>query len=202
MILAALCLTACGGTEPQAPTPALATLPPAPVVFVGDSITARWDLSFVPNAINAGIHGYRSCELASRFSEDVLSHYPGTVVILAGINDIALDDAPTPQCIYDMAQRAMASGARVIVGTLLPDSNWAGAVAIHSDAEGAAAVERFNSELRLAAASYGFTLADYYPALINDDGMQKTELFVDGVHPNADGYAVMQRMLSPLLHIG
>ncbi len=169
------------------------------VVFIGDSITARWDIP-VAGAINAGIGGQRSCEMATRFATDVLARNASEVVILGGINDISLEADPNPACIYDMVQRAQGAGMHVMVGTLLPDEHWAGSKAIHSDAEGIAAVKRWNDEIRAAAGGFGFTLVDYEPALRNPDGSQNQSLFVDGVHPNADGYQLMWGVLQPLLN--
>lgn len=205
--LTALILCACSGNAPpdaasqQVPPPQKQDQEPAgPIVFIGDSITARWDVqAFVPGAINAGIGGQTSCQMLARIDVEIAKH-PATVVILGGINDISLEPDPTPQCVIEMAQRALAAGAAVIVCTLLPDNYWVGSKAIHSNEEGDAAIERFNTEIRAGAAAYGYTVADFYRAFLLK-GDSRFELLSDGVHPNDAGYAFMQSILQPWLHV-
>lgn len=198
-----MALCACGGDNENqyesAPSPQKHDAPSGPIIFIGDSITARWNLqAFGPDSINAGIGGQTSCEMLARMETDVLSKHPDKVVILAGINDISIEPDANPRCVLEMAQRALASGASVIVGTLLPDFDWTGSQAIDSDEQGMAAIDAFNAEIRAGAASFGYTIADFYRAFLLK-GNQRHELFVDGVHPNAYGYAFMQSIVQALL---
>ena len=63
-------------------------------VFMGDSITEGWSV-FLPdffsnnNFINRGIGGQTTSQMLIRFRQDVINLKPKSVVILAGINDIA-----------------------------------------------------------------------------------------------------------------
>jgi lysophospholipase L1-like esterase len=41
------------------------------------------------------------------------------------------------------------------------------------------------------AAQHRHVYLDYYPAMIDQDGMLRAELSEDDLHPNAKGYAVM-----------
>lgn len=60
-------------------------------------------------------------------------------------------------------------------------------------------VINFNSEVILTGLDYGYPIVDYYDAFILPDGTQNGALFLDGIHPNKAGYAVMWKVLSPLL---
>lgn len=201
LALAALLAACGGGTEAPVPTPA--PVAPAPqkletVVFVGDSITAYWKL---PDGIlNAGVGGNTSADMLARFDTDVMSKKPTVVVILAGTNDIRHVVAPTTQNIGTMADRAAASGARVILGTIPPINDWAQGMPVTA-VEGNQAVLDWNRDLRNMAKGFGYQLADYYPGLVNADGTQNATLFTsDRLHPNDAGYAVMWPVVSPLLH--
>ena len=64
------------------------------VVFLGDWLTAGWNLSSHPNRINKGIAGYGfpgrdSSDLVARFQSDVVSLHPAVVHIVAGSVDTA-----------------------------------------------------------------------------------------------------------------
>lgn len=65
------------------------------VVLMGDSITDFWPKRspgiFVehPNLVDRGISGEVTAQMLLRFQPDVIDLHPETVVILAGINDIA-----------------------------------------------------------------------------------------------------------------
>ena len=63
-------------------------------VFMGNSITDFWvknDSAFFAdnNFVGRGISGQTTSEMLVRFRKDVIALSPKTVVILAGINDIA-----------------------------------------------------------------------------------------------------------------
>ena len=192
--LIALTLTACGGGS--------ADPPPHRIVFMGDSITYFWtDLqTLAPAAINAGVGGNTSQMMDARFQQDVLAYHPATVVILAGTNDIYDEPNPTPAAVFDMAQRAKAAGAHVIVGTVPPIGNWVSSDVVTSVAMGQAEITQYNRELRDGAAADGYAVADYYTAMLNPDGTQNASLFnADLIHPDAAGYTVMDGVLKPLL---
>jgi lysophospholipase L1-like esterase len=48
-----------------------------------------------------------------------------------------------------------------------------------------------NSWMKAYAAEHRHVYLDYYPAMIDQDGMLRTELSEDDLHPNAKGYAIM-----------
>jgi lysophospholipase L1-like esterase len=167
--LGTVVLFACGGDSD-------ADLAPV-AVFVGDSNTQLWQL----NAINAGISGLKTEDMLARLDRDVLSHEPTLVHILAGTNDI-FTDQPTTTHLVTMSNRVAAAGATVIIGTIPP---------ISDTPETTGKVLAWNAELRSIASSHGYRLADYYPALVNEDGSPNSALFADPIHVNAAGYARM-----------
>lgn len=183
--------------------PANATLPSAApnearVVFYGDSITDAWGSNggtFFPGKpyINRGISGQTTPQMLVRFRQDVIDLRPQAVVILAGTNDIAGNTGPmTPQMTEDnfrsMADLAKANNIRVIFASILPvaDYPW------RKGLEPAPKIRALNAWLSQYSASHALTYLDYYAAMADPDGGMKPGISIDGVHPNAKGYAIME----------
>ena len=167
------------------------------VVFMGDSITDAWGHPtgvFFPGKpyINRGISGQTTPQMLVRFWPDVIALQPKVVVILAGTNDIAGNTGPTtPTSIEDnlmaMADLARANGIRVVMSSILPAAAYPWKPGIDPRSEIAA----INSWMRDYCAQKHFVYLDYYSAMVNSNQGMKKALTIDGVHPNADGYAVM-----------
>ena len=195
----ALSLAACGGASQSVPTsaPGVQSAPRGPTVFIGDSITAYWatlDESF-PDAVNAGIGGQTCEQMRARFQADVLAQHPSTVVILCGANDIRYNLSDDQSALFAMVQAAESTGAQVVVGELLPNTGWPETVDNYPQ-DGQALYVDWNKAIKAGAASYGYTVADYYDAMVLPSGAQNPALFQpDGTHPNAAGYAVMVTVL-------
>src|SRR5690242_18149485 len=95
--VAAVLLAGCtSGSATPAPAPSQKA--EGPTVFLGDSITASWDIvppdasklrTLVPGEINAGVTGQLSLMMLDRLQHDVLDKHPARVVILAGTNDVS-----------------------------------------------------------------------------------------------------------------
>lgn len=183
--------------------PADAALPPSHgekrVVFLGDSITDRWDLpSYFSGKpyVNRGIGSQVTAQLLLRFHQDVVALKPAAVVILAGVNDVqGFMQQETAESIEAndeaMADIADAHGIRVVFGSILPVNDY-------SDAARDVVKERHPDELRMInawlkafCARRGYVYADYYSALVDEHGLMQRGLTDDGVHPLAAGYARM-----------
>jgi lysophospholipase L1-like esterase len=185
-----------GGGGTSADTSQPASLPQGTVVMIGDSITYNWKAwNVLPDTaiIDKGVPGNTTAMMEARFAADVLALHPAVVVILGGTNDISIGDydgyTVYPTHIFNMVQAAEAAGARVIVGTVPPGKE-----------DTTHAIPAFNKAIRDGASSYGYTVADYYPALLSPDGSENLSLFnPDGIHPNQAGYAVMWPVLAGVL---
>lgn len=179
------------------------------VVLMGDSITDFWPsrspefFEEHPNFIGRGISGEVTAQMLLRFWPDVIDLHPETVVILAGINDIAqnlgdvYDEDNTFNNIRSMAELALHHGIRVVLCAVLPSVRcyW------HPDiADVPAKVASLNVRLRAYARENGIPYADYYTAMAGEDGRTiREEYSEDTVHPNAAGYACMERVLLGIL---
>lgn len=185
---------------------------PAPegarIVLYGDSITDGWasqrpEFFERTGFIGRGISGEVTAQMLLRYQPDVIDLHPETVVILAGINDIAqnlgdaYDEDNTFNNIKSMAQLALHHGIRVVLCAVLPSVRcyW------HPEIEDVPEkVASLNARLRAYAQANGIPYADYYTALAGEDGRTiREEYSKDTVHPNAAGYARMERVLLDIL---
>lgn len=176
------------------------------VVFLGDSITDGWhnpaNGGFFPGKpyVNRGISGQTTPQMLIRFRPDVIALKPEVVVILAGTNDIAGNTGPmTLQSIEDnlasIAELARAHGIRVVLASLLPVSDYErtadGQPRNQTTRRPPEQIKALNEWMKKYVAEKKLTYLDYYSAMVDDKGFLKDELSNDGLHPNAEGYQVM-----------
>jgi lysophospholipase L1-like esterase len=188
-------ITPSASPEFRAPTAPISNV----AAFMGDSITLLWDLAAYDSSptINLGISGQTTIQMLARF-DAVISAAPGVVVILGGINDFdLLGPAVTNiDSIKAMAGQAQAAGIRVILCSVMPQAKaFPGAGASLTLAD----IEAFNQQLIELARTNGYLYADYYDQFVTTDGQVDTSLLIDGLHPNAAGYAKMWAVIAPLL---
>ncbi|MBK0025110.1 SGNH/GDSL hydrolase family protein [Stenotrophomonas sp. S48] len=168
------------------------------VLFFGDSITQGWGekdpAAFFPGKgyLNRGISGQTTPQMVLRFSQDVIALQPDVVVILAGTNDIAGNTGPSTQAMIEdnlhaMVDLARAHGIAVVLSSVLPVSEYPWMPGIAP----ATKVRAVNAALKQYADAQGLVYLDYYSAMANAAGGLDPALAADGVHPTAQGYAVM-----------
>lgn len=181
---------------------------PTDVVFMGNSITEGWSYhspSFMKENgyVNRGISGQTSDQMLLRFRRDVLDHKPKVVVILAGTNDVAQNSGPVPlwhtmNNIKSMAELAQANGAKVLLCSVLP----AKAFPWRPGIEPIPLIAELNQMIRDFAQEKNLTYVDYFSALEDGQGGLKVPDYTsaeDLVHPNAEGYKVMESVVQPLI---
>ena len=176
------------------------------VVFMGNSITDGWDDSHPEffsdnNFACRGISGQVTGQMLCRFRADVINLHPKAVVILAGTNDLALNNGPIEiphiaENIISMAELALAAGIRPILCSVLPagEYHWRPQV---EDVPGKIRV--LNKLVREYAEKRGIEWVDYHPDMATEEGALRPEYTYDGVHPTRQGYDVMERILAPRL---
>jgi lysophospholipase L1-like esterase len=178
---------------------------PARVVFYGDSITDAWVRNggrFFPGKpyVNRGISGQTTPQMLVRFRQDVINLHPATVIILAGTNDIAGNTGPsTQEMIADnfrsMTELARANGIRVIIASVLPAADYPWKPGM----DPAQKIVALNKWLAAYCAEQHITYLDYFTAMAAPDGSMKPGISIDGVHPNAAGYAIMEPLAQAAL---
>ncbi len=176
------------------------------VIFMGNSITEGW-LSIRPEFfknkpyVNRGISGQTTPQMLLRFRQDVINLKPSTVVLLAGINDIAENTGPSTiemiaNNIISMAELAKANQIKVIICSVLPANNFPWRKGIKP----AEKVRKLNVILQLYSYKNKLAYVDYYSAMVNDSHGLKKELGEDGIHPNKKGYLIMEPILEKAIN--
>ena len=172
------------------------------VVFIGNSITDFWTRNHGvffeehPSFVNRGISGQTSGQMLLRFKADVIELQPKVVVISAGTNDIAGNRGPItiPRIaanICSMAELAKANNISVILASVLPASRYSWSPSV----EPADKIIELNGILKDYAKANKMVYLDYYTPMVNEEKGLKKELGKDTVHPNADGYLIMEPLV-------
>jgi lysophospholipase L1-like esterase len=173
------------------------------IVFFGDSITEMWalDKAFAGKSyVNRGIGGQTTPQMLVRFRQDVVDLKPKLVVILAGTNDVAENLGPTTLAAIEgnlasMFEIAEANHIRVILCSILPVSTYPWRKHIQPVEK----ITALNAWIKGYAQSHGVVYLDYYSRMQNENHGMKADLSDDGVHPNAAGFAMMQKLVAPVI---
>ena len=175
-------------------------------VLMGDSITDNWakldpDWLRDHRLCGRGISGQTTAQMLVRFRNDVLELHPEYVVILSGINDIARNNGfikleNVYGNIVTMTELAAAHGIKPVLCTVLPASElpWRKELG-----DPRPKIDSLNTMIKGFAAVKGFPLVDYHSAMKDESGAMKAAYCRDAVHPNLEGYKVMEDVLLKVL---
>jgi len=174
------------------------------IVFMGNSITQMWsDNSFFfksnPSFINKGISGQTTPQMLIRFNDDVIKENANTVIILAGINDIAQNTGPIQikdiaDNIFRMAEIAQKNNINVFICSVLP----ANRILWNKSIKPTYKVIKLNILLKEFCKNKNIEYVDYYSEMVDWSGGLKSPLYTskwDLVHPNKKGYEKMEEIL-------
>ena len=176
------------------------------VIFMGNSITENWS-HFRPEFfednpfLNRGISGQTTPQMLIRFKPDVINLNPSSVVILAGINDIAgntgqMEISNIAENIFSMAELAREYNINVFICSVLPAKAFPGAPI--SNLKPAQKVIQLNNKLKNYCVDNNIIYVDYYSKMNDGEGGLKVPDFTsenDLVHPNINGYAIMESII-------
>ena len=174
------------------------------IIFIGNSITEMWTKkSFFfksnTNFINKGISGQTTSEILNRFQNDVINKKPNTVIILAGINDIAENNGPIKieniaKNIFKMVELAKKEKINTIICSVLP----ANKILWNKSIKPTFKIIKLNMMLKQYCKNNKIEYVDYYSEMVDWKGGLKTPLYTskwDLVHPNEKGYEKMEEIL-------
>ena len=177
---------------------------PNRVVFMGNSITEGWSFFnknfFIENPfVNRGISGQTTPQMLIRFKSDVVNLSPKSVVILAGINDIAGNTGPisienSAENIISMAEIALANNISVFICSTLPALDFPWSPGLNP----ASKVIKLNKILKDYCKKNNLKYVDYYSFMSDENGGLKVPEYTsadDLVHPNKAGYNVMEKII-------
>ncbi len=170
-------------------------------------------------AINSGIGGNTSAAARKRFPQDVLDHHPDLVIIQLGTNDSAVDVWKTPpvdkprvsledfrENLEYFIETLKKRGCKVLLMTPQP-LRWAPHLKKlygkppydPNDPDGFNVVIRSYVDcVRKLAEERSVSLADVFTAFEEYDaceGQSMDNLYTDGMHPNAQGYELIAKVM-------
>jgi len=176
------------------------------VVFLGSSIIEFWkDLDpdyFSKNFyIDRGISGQVSPQLLIRFQQDVINLHPHAVIILAGSNDLSKDTSHISYVrimdnIKSMVELAKYNHIKVLLCTYVPIGDYPWRKGLHP----ASKIMKLNKMISDYAKKESLTVLDYFTPLVNKNNGQKANLTKDGVHPNLQGYRLLEKVTDSVVH--
>lgn len=172
-------------------------------LFFGNSITDSWaamrPFFFSENRFTGrGISGQSTYQFLSRFREDAINLRPRIIVINGATNDIAENTHPyfearTLGNIISMVEIAQANGIKVVLTSTLPAAGFKWNRNILDAPE---KIKSLNRHLKAYAEDHDIPFVDYYSSMLDSDGRSlRRELSADGVHPNQEGYEIMEELI-------
>lgn len=178
------------------------------VVLMGNSITEFWYEThpgfFTANhLVGRGISGQVSSQMLAHFRQDVINLEPRIVVINSGTNDIAENNGPydediTMDNIESMTELALAHGIEVVLASVLPCDEFCWNPSVKDAPE---KISQLNKRIMaLAETSPHVHYLDYFTSMTADGRSMMRNLTDDGVHPNANGYDIMEQRLTEMLN--
>lgn len=177
-------------------------------VLMGDSITEGWfkkdqDFFTSNNLIGRGISGQTSSHMLCRFRQDVVAHAPKYAVILAGANDIALNNGPITlddifANIVSMCDIAKANKIKPVLCSVLPcvRFRWRPEVT-----DAASQIIALNAMIKEYAAKNKYIYVDYHTPMKDEQNGLPANLSKDACHPTLEGYKIMEKVLLEALKI-
>jgi len=170
-------------------------------VLMGNSITDNW-AKFHPefftenNFVGRGISGQTTEQMLCRFQSDVIALRPKMVIIMAGTNDIAMNNGYIArehilQNIQSMCELAKYHHIKPVLCSCLPAAGFKWRPNLSPAPE----IIRLNEMIKAYAKANKIKYIDYHSALKDEIGGLPKKYAKDGVHPNMEAYAIMEEIL-------
>ena len=181
----------------------------AKVIFMGNSITSNWYrfhkefFELHEGYLCRGISGQVTAQMLARFRSDVINLRPDTVVILAGTNDLAMNQGYVSiehvfENIVSMTELALHNGIDVVLCSVLPADRYTWSWEVESSRV-ISSIKEVNAKIKAYAKKQGLRYADYYSEMVDENFALKKEYQQDPVHPNVEGYLVMEKVIRQVL---
>ncbi len=169
------------------------------VVFIGASGLRKWktlEQDFAQyHAVNRGFGGSQLIDSVHFADRIIFPHEPRLVVVHVGGNDIAAGVSPE-----ELAARFRAFVEKVqarLPQTKIAYRGMGPSVARWKDAD---KIKRANTLIEAYCHAHpGLIFIDVFSKLLGPDGRPRPELYEDGLHFNAKGYALEKQLIEPYI---
>ena len=170
-------------------------------VFLGDSITYRYDLQkYYSNypVVNSGINGNRTVDILENLDNRVYKYNPDKIIILIGVNDLA-HNQPTEYVFSNIKKitkdiKNKFPKSTIYIQSIYPvNSTWKEYASEDSPSldEMISRIKEVNKKIEVYCKNNNFEYIDVYSSLIDNDGVLKNSYTVDGIHLSDEGYRIV-----------
>lgn len=175
-------------------------------VFLGDSITERWDLAVYFKSTeglieNRGVGGDLASNMSKRLQADVIQLRPRNVVILAGTNDVSKMVVAEKESedivrevttsVESLVKATRSAGINTLVCSILPTNSDYIRHGMRTKLRA-----QINDKIKAVCADQNAAYVDYASAMSDANGDLRKDYSADGVHPNSAGFKVMAEVLT------
>ena len=178
------------------------------IVFLGDSLTYRYDLDKYYegyNVVNSGIDGNITQNILDDMYNRVYKYNPSKVVLLIGTNDInaSVSEKQTISNIKSIVNniKKHRPHAKIYIESLYPINNTDDDKIEHNTVgiRTNEIIKKYNSEIKKYCSKNNITYIDIYNELQDEDGNLKLEYTKEGLHISDEGYVVITKEIKKYL---
>ena len=171
------------------------------IVFLGDSITSRYDLNkYFPNynVYNSGIAGNMTKDILENMENRVFAYNPTKVFILIGTNDLVysgLDNDGIKNNIEEIINKIYEknSNTKIYLESIYPVNNSLNKEIVETRTNDN--IKDLNNKIEKICDNNKCTYINMYDNLTDKNGNMKRIYTVDGLHLNKIGYKVITNKL-------
>ena len=180
------------------------------IAFIGDSITDYYPLDdyygdLPLKTYDRGIAGDRTDGVLMRLKVSLYDIAPTKIVMMIGINDInsgrPIDEIVANYTAILVSIKANLPDAEVTCLSVLPMDSRVEPWGVNL-ANSTARIKELNQRIKPLAEGKGYRFVDLFPLFADENDHLIPAYADDGLHPNADGYAVWTAALKPYLNGG
>lgn len=173
-------------------------------LFVGDSITARYDLDKYYNGmpvVNSGVSSNKTTDILNDMNNRIYKYNPSKVILLIGTNDYSsLSNSDTVKNIGKIIDgiKDNREYAEIYVQSIYPvnkEINDGVSVKDRNNKD----ISEMNSNIKKLCKEKSVNYINMYDLLVDEDGNLDDDYTKDGLHLDSDGYEVVTEEIMKIL---
>lgn len=175
------------------------------IVFVGDSITNRYNVKNYftnKNVVKSGVEGYKTEDILDNMYDMIYKYNPSKIFLLIGTNDISQDEISEEEVIDNIKRiienvKKNKPYCRIYVESIYPvnHSSDEKIKRYFSDIRDNRDIRSVNNKIKELCKKEKVTFINLYKVLQDENGELKIDYTIDGLHISDDGYKVISKSL-------
>ena len=172
-------------------------------LFVGDSITARYDLDKYYNGmpvVNSGVSSNKTTDILNDMNNRIYKYNPSKVILLIGTNDYSrLSNSDTVKNIGKIIDgiKDNREYADIYVQSIYPVNKEISKSTVGD--RNNEDISEMNSDIKKLCKEKSVSYINMYDLLVDDDGNLDDDYTKDGLHLDSDGYEVVTEEIMKIL---